>query len=89
MNAPIVSPIPICQIMRPITAPEMGSMMVVANQMVVKCLLARNLAPRIKTRQMATIQPTTGMMAMCKMVLCPPHATGRICKEKGGVRVVQ
>jgi hypothetical protein len=44
----------------------MGSMMVVTNAMVVKCSLLARSPPRIKTRQMAAIQPMTGVMVMCE-----------------------
>jgi hypothetical protein len=47
--------------------------MVVADEMVGKCLLARNHQPRIKSRQTATIQPTMDNADTCKNSFVSPH----------------
>jgi hypothetical protein len=66
VNATIDSSIEISQGARSLIVSWMGSMMVVTNPMVIKCSLLARSQPRIKTRQMAAIQPTTGTMATSK-----------------------
>jgi hypothetical protein len=86
VNATIDSSIEICQGVRSLIVSWMGSMMVVTNPMDVKCSLLARSPPRIKARQMAAIQPMTGVMAMCEWSQPPSMVMAEGSARRNGMQ---